>query len=284
MRCELQKQLKMLYDKVISIYCLVDDLLKEMKHKEHKNRKYSDSQVITTALVSALCFRGNQTMALTYMRSHIFDSVIHKSGFTKRLHKLKEVLMFILLRIGRVFKYLCCELEYIIDSFPVKACHNIRISRCKLFKDEKYRGYNASKRENFYGVKVQLITTSEGIPVEMYLVEGAEHDSQILKRMYYDLPPESSLYGDSGYTNYQIEDLLLETEKVNLMTTRKSNLKRKDIPAVAFIKERMRKRIETSISQICALMPRHINAVTTDGFIIKLILFVMAFQFEKTML
>ena len=274
----------MLHDKVIAIYCLVDDLLKEMNHKEHNNRYFTDGQVITTALVSALYFRGNQTMALGYMDSHVFAKVLKKSGFTKRLHRLKEILMFIFLRIGRVFKYLCREMEYIMDSFPVKVCHNIRISRCKIFRNEKYRGYNASKRENFYGVKIQLVTTAGGIPVEMYLVEGAEHDSQILKRMYHDLPPESSLYGDSGYTNYEIGDMLLEAEQVRLMTSRKKNLKRKDIPAVAFIKEHMRKRIETSISQICALMPRHINAVTADGFIIKLILFVMAFQFDKTIL
>ncbi|MEM8999034.1 MAG: hypothetical protein AAGB24_02130 [Bacteroidota bacterium] len=68
------------------------------------------------------------------------------------------------------------------------------------------------------------------------------------------------------------------------MTSRKKNLKRKDIPAVTFIKEHMRKRIETPISQICSLMPRHINAVTANGFTIKLILFVMAFQFDKTIL
>lgn len=274
----------MLQDKVIAIYCLVDDLLKEMNHIEHKNRKFTDGQVITTAVVSALYFRGNQTMSLDYMDCHIFGHVLKKSGFTKRLHKLKEVLMFILLRIGRIFKYMCCEMEYIIDSFPVKACHNIRISRCKLFREEKYRGYNASKREHFYGVKIQLVTTADGIPVEMYLVEGAEHDSQILKRMYHDLPPESSLYGDSAYTNYEIEDMFRDVEQVDLAISRKSNSKRKDIQAMAFIKEHMRKRIETSISQICALMPRHINAVTADGFIIKLILFVMAFQFEKTVL
>ncbi|TVZ27485.1 DDE family transposase [Gillisia sp. Hel_I_86] len=274
----------MLQEKVIAIYCLVDDLLKGMNHSEHNNRKFTDGQVIATALVSALYFRGNQTMSLDYMDGHVFDHVLKKSGFTKRLHKLKEILMFILLRIGRIFKYMCCEMRYIIDSFPVKACHNIRISRCKLFREEEYRGCNASKREHFHGVKIKLVTTAEGIPVEMYLVQGAEHDSQILKRMYHDLPPESSLYGDSAYPNYEIEDMLREVEQVDLAISRKSNSKRKDIQAVAFIKEHMRKRIETSISQICALMPRHINAVTADGFIIKLILFVMAFQFEKTVL
>ena len=86
--------------KVIAVYCIVDDLLKEMNHIEHNNRQYSDSQVITTALVSAQYFRGNQTLALSYMRSHLFDKVIKKSGFTKRLHKLKEILLFILLRVS----------------------------------------------------------------------------------------------------------------------------------------------------------------------------------------
>lgn len=272
----------MLQDKVIAIYCLLDDLLQEMNHEEHISRSFSDSQVLTTAIVSALYFRGNQTMALRYMDSHIFTQVIGKSGFTKRLHRLKDFMLLLFFYIGRFFKYACCQMEYVIDSFPVKACHNIRIGRCKLFKEEKYRGYNASKRENFYGVKVQLVTTTDGIPVEMYIIPGAEHDSQILKRMYHDLPAESSLYGDSGYTNYEIEDLFEETEQVHLQISRKSNSKRKDQPHLRFIKECMRKRIETSISQISALMPRHINAVTANGFIVKLILFVMAFQIDKT--
>ena len=117
----------MLQDKVISIYCVIDDLLKEMNHKEHNSRKFSDSQVLTTAIVSALYFRGNQTMALLYMKRHFFVETINKSGFTKRLHKLKELLLFLFLSIGRLFKYLSCEMEYVIDSFPVKGCHNIRI-------------------------------------------------------------------------------------------------------------------------------------------------------------
>ena len=262
----------------------MDDLLNEIGHVEHGNRSYTDSQVVATAIVSALCFRGNQSMALDYMRCHIFENVPGKSCFTKRLHRVRELLMSIVLQLGRMFKYLCCEMEYIIDSFPVRACHNIRISRCKLFRGEGYRGYNASKREYFYGVKIQLVTTADGIPVEMYMARGGEHDSQILGRMYHDLPPESSLYGDSAYTDYEIEDMFMEVEQVDLRIARKSNSKRKDIPAVAFIKEHMRKRIETSISQISALMPRHINAVTPNGFLIKLVLFVLAFQIDQTFL
>lgn len=265
-------------EKVTCVYCIIDDYLKTLAHKEHYNRNVTDSQIITIAIVSGLYFGGNQTKALCYFRSHIFDQTILKSGFTKRLHKIKDLLLTLVFSIGRMFKYIYCEMEYIIDSFPVKVCHNIRIKRCKLLKGEEYRGYNASKREYFFGLKVQLITTKEGIPVELYLVAASEHDSQILKRMYHDLPPESCLYADSGYTNYQIEDLLAEAENVDLLSSRKKNAKRVDKPYIAFIKEVMRKRIETAISQICTLMPKHINAVTINGFIIKLILFVLASQ------
>ncbi len=41
-------------DKIIGIYCIIDDILKGIGHKEDERRKVSDSEIITTALVSAL--------------------------------------------------------------------------------------------------------------------------------------------------------------------------------------------------------------------------------------
>lgn len=41
-------------DKIIALYSIVDDLLKGIHHKEPMNRRVFDSEVITTALVSAL--------------------------------------------------------------------------------------------------------------------------------------------------------------------------------------------------------------------------------------
>ena len=72
--------------------------------------------------------------------------------------------MWMFLDVGWRFKYVCAELEYIIDSFPLKVCHILRISRCKLLKGKQWRGYNASKWEYFFGVKVDLIVTIGGVP------------------------------------------------------------------------------------------------------------------------
>ena len=46
-------------DKIISIFCFVDDLLKGIGHHEDSRRRVSDSEVITTAIVSALYFGGH---------------------------------------------------------------------------------------------------------------------------------------------------------------------------------------------------------------------------------
>jgi hypothetical protein len=47
------------------------------------------------------------------------------------------------------------------------------------------------------------------------------------------------------------------------------------------MKEQMRKRIETTFSEIKALFLRTIHAVTFSGFLIKLTLFLLAFTFDK---
>jgi Transposase DDE domain len=270
----------MLRDKVIGIYCLVDDILKGIDHYEPSSRKVSDSEVITTAIVSALYFKGNQSHSINYMRSHNMIDMIGKSGFTKRLHQLAALVMWMFLDIGRMFKYVCAELEYIIDSFPVKACHNMRISRCKLLKGKQWRGYNASKREYFFGVKVQLIVTKNGVPVELCFMPGSEHDIDGLRKMTVDLPGESIVYGDSAYTEYELEELFKETELIDLKISRKSNSLKPDKPWEAFIKTTMRKRIETTISEIIEMTPQSIHAVTQKGFLIKLLLFVLAYQLK----
>ena len=171
--------------------------------------------------------------------------------------------------------------EYIIDSFPVAICHNIRISRSRLLKGEKYRGYNASKRQYFYGVKVQLLTTGCGIPVEFCFCPGSEGDVAALSQLPLQLCPESRIYADSAYTDYGIEDLMAEEEQIGLMVQRRKNSLRPDKPWIVYLKQQMRKRIETSISSLTNLFPKKIHAVTPQGFLLKIVLFIAAFAFNQ---
>jgi len=124
-----------------------------------------------------------------------------------------------------------------MGSFSVPMCDNIRISRCKLLQGEAYRGYKASMRRYFYGIKVQLITTSSGIPVEFSIVAGSQADVKGLHQLPFTMPAGRVLYADSAYTNYHVEDMLAD-EQIKLYSQRKANAHRKDTPPLAYLKER----------------------------------------------
>ena len=269
-----------MHQKTIAIYCFLDDFLKATGHQEDCRNRISDAEGMTAALLSTLYFYGNQTTALLYMHQHQGVYWIDKSQFNRRLRRLQTQLWAIFRALGQTLKELNTTCRYLLDSFPVAICDNIRIGRCRLLQDEAYRGCSASKRRYFYGFRVQVITTAEGIPVDFYMYAGAFVDATILQVMPLELPEGSLLYADSGYVNDEIEDLLAECDQIQFLTARRSNSKRQDEPAVAFLKKYYRRRIETVFSQIKARFPAKIHAVTVQGFLLKLSLFIMAFTFD----
>ena len=53
-------------EKTIAIYVFIDDLLKEIAHKEPTNRNMSDAVIVTTVLVSAIYFSGHHEKAMSF--------------------------------------------------------------------------------------------------------------------------------------------------------------------------------------------------------------------------
>lgn len=268
-------------DSVLARYCLCDDLLKALLHQEDPQRQMNDAEVMTTAVVAALYFGGNFERARLLLASpHYIPGMLSKSQFNRRLHALRDLLLMVFKVLGETFKQLNATSLYIIDSFPVAACDNIRISRDKRFGSEKFRGYTASKRRYFYGVKIFLLTAAKGEPVEMFLVPGATADVVALDVFDFNLPSQSTVYGDSAFTLYAVEDLLRETEEIDLSPMRKKNSKRPASASLAYLQAVGRKQVETAGSMIERLLPKSIHAVTAKGFTLKVFLFVLAYSFS----
>lgn len=268
-------------DKIIALYCIVDDMLKSMHHYEDERVKVSDSEVITTAFVSVLYFGGHLDNARNFMKLKGYvPGMLGKSRFCRRLHRLSDFMLALFYDLGKRLKDMAGAATYRLDSFPVQVCDNIRIPRCRILQDEVFRGKHAAMRRYFYGVRVQVLTL-DGIPVEFCLVPGSENDVRALGKLPFDVAPESCIYMDAGYTDYLSEDDLFEAEMIYAKMQRKRNSKRKDEPYMNFLKQHMRKQIETDFSQIKAKMLRSIHAVTKEGFLLKVALFVIAFTFDK---
>jgi hypothetical protein len=223
-------------NEIIAIYAITDDLLKAMGHREDPRTVMSDAEVMTTALVAARFFGGNHHLACVYLQEHrLIPMMLTASRFSRRLHRLFLPMLDLFDSLGMLLKSISQESEYLLDSFPVPICDNIRIPKVRLVRSEDYRGDIASKKRYVYGIRVQLLTTRDGIPVEFVFLPGEANDTRGLNALPLLLPPHSSIYADAGYTDYQSEDDLNDAESLQLQVMRKRNSHRPDSPESAFI-------------------------------------------------
>lgn len=266
---------------IIGIFCTCDDFLKDVGVREDPQRRMSTAEVMTTALVAAWFFGGDVERSRRFMADHGYvRGMLGKSRLNRRLHQISEGLWQGLLhRIVSNRQGANREQLFVIDSYPVPACDNIRISRSRRFRGERYRGYLASKRRFFYGLRLHVVIDVTGCPTEFAIEPGSVGDITAMQRMAIDLPDGATLYADKAYTNYRLEDTMAEPEagRLRLVAHRRANSKRPHPPYRTFLAETYRKRIETAFSLIAARLPKHIHAVTARGFELKAALFLIAF-------
>jgi len=64
---------------------------------------------------------------------------------------------------------------FIIDSMPLPVCRRARAWRCKKVRGAEYCGYCAAKRETFFGWRLHLVITPDGIPASFDLLPASFH-------------------------------------------------------------------------------------------------------------
>jgi len=265
---------------IVAIYCICDDILKGMKHYEDKQRQMSDAEVMTTSIVAGLFFSGNMEKSRIFLQEHGYiPKMLEKSRFNRRQHKIAELFLVVFDLLGDFWKQWNEKSVYVIDSFPVSACDNYRIQRCHLYEGEDWRGYQASKRRYFYGLKIHLMVTEQGRPVEFFLTPGSWSDTRPFKIYNFDINEGYLVTGDKAYTDYAFEALLDEAH-LDLQPLRKKNSKRPVPPWINYLMSCYRKIIETTGSLMEQLLPKHIHAVTPQGFELKVAIFVLATSFN----
>lgn len=260
---------------IILVYYLCDDLLKVMNHREDPQCQLCDAEVMTLALVAALYYGGNYAQACRFLSCHGYLRPLSRSRFSRRLQRIQHHFGTLLALLAQAWKALNHEQTYVVDTFPIPVCDNIRIQRCHLYRGEAYRGYLSSKKRYFYGLKVHLLISATGAPVEFFLTPGSYSDTSGLLHFDFDLPPQAIVVGDKAYNIYWFEDVLAELG-IALKPLRKKNSKRAFEPWVRYWQACVRKRIETAGSLLERLLPKSIHATTAAGFELKVVLFILA--------
>nr|WP_210516354.1 hypothetical protein [Hymenobacter terricola] len=83
-------------EQTVAIDCFIDDLLTQCRPAwapaPDPRQHLTDAQVLTTALVAARYFGGNLAQARRCMQAHWGQRPLHKSGFSRQLHRLQQEL------------------------------------------------------------------------------------------------------------------------------------------------------------------------------------------------
>ena len=124
-------------DKITSFFCIIDDILKEIKNLEDTRRKASDNEIITTTFITA-------------------NNFLEKSKFNRYSQNLENILYELFHLIVSFYKKITCEMNYIIDSIPVPICQN-RINRSKIAKGKQYKRLHNKYAKLFYIIDFQLV-------------------------------------------------------------------------------------------------------------------------------
>ena len=266
------------------IYCVCEEFSKAMGLRDDPQARLSTAEVMTIPLVASAFFGGNIEKARSFLSEYGYiKRMISKSRLNRRLHAIDADLWQALFdMLAELFKERNDEGTYVVDSLPVAACDNIRIRRCRLYPLEEgksFRGYIPSKRRYFYGLRVHLVVSDKGEPVEFALAAGSEADVAVLKEMALELPEGSTIHADKGYTDYDHEDFLKEVG-LHLKAQRKKRSKRPMPVWEEFLGKPVRQYIETVFGELSRLFSGKIHAVTPQGFELKVVCFLLAYSIQ----
>ncbi len=266
---------------IVAVYTICDDLLISLGHQTHPQAKMTDAEVMTTAIIAAHFFRGNHQRACCVLKTlGYIPNMLGHSRYNRRLHRIPHLFQILFEYFAEISKSNNPNGIYAIDTYPVSVCDNIRISRCRLYQGEEWRGKIASKRRHFYGLKAHLMVTESGHIVEVFFTPGKWNDVRGMRYFPFDLPQGSVVFADKAYCNYGIEDALKEVG-IDFRPLRKKNSKRQFEPWEVYLQHFHRKRVEVTNSLITQLLPKSIHAVTATGFELKLFLFIIATNIKQ---
>lgn len=237
-------------DSIITLFCLIDDLCKAIlppeRHTVGPKPKLSRSELMTIAVLFSLT--GQNSFHGFYRVFAMNKYFTDLPEYSRLLRNIKDVsyethvLLQALLLINRQNHK---DQLMLIDSAPLPVCRNKRIFNYSVTELAK-RGM--SSMGWFFGFKVHIVVTSEGILLQFMVTPGntSDKDHELVQKLFEDL--EGMAVGDKGYVSKPLKKKLLE-QGVNLITGMYKNTKQVATNSYhAMLK--LRQMVETSIGSI----------------------------------
>lgn len=252
---------------IISVYVVCDTLQQAVLGPMKYNPKMTPAEVVTVAVVAARFFGNNLERALVIMIATGYipkQRALSISRYNRQLHKQADFLTFCMLTLMELS---ITGEAFIIDSIPAPVCKRVRARRCRKVRGAIYCGYCKAKKEKFFGFRLHLICTPQGLPVSFTMLPASLHDLTPIYALSFALPEGATFYGDKAF-NSAADEAALAGFGLRLIPVRKKNMKPHHWIDELNL-EYYRHGIETVNSQLESMGIQRLRARTYTGFEIK---------------
>lgn len=241
---------------------------------------FSDSEVITVALIIDTFFHGDEELGLAFLHQYhrgLFPHLLAASRFNRRRRALTG-LMEAIRRIQR--RGLIDEQDRVrlLDSAPIPVCTYQRSGRCTTASGTAYVGYAASDQANFFGFRLHLTTTLNQVVDRWMLAPARPHDSQLTLAFFED---EADLWvlADGGYHDPARKAWLGQHRRITLVTPPQQQMKAAWPQPVRHFMKRLRRRIEAALGTLSVVFAlQTVGARSLTGLLARLTTRLLAYN------
>ena len=260
-------------------YCLVDDWYQRKGERllgrtVGSKPEFSDSEMLTMMLAIDFFEFTSERRFLGFMRADhlaLFPRLLDQSQYNRRARSLRSLLNELRKEWATDLGVLL-EQHFLLDTTPVIAMGYRRDKSRSNFRGSAEYGYCAARRLKYYGYKLVMLTTLDGIPYAFELVPANTDERDAADEILDSLPPESNVWSDKGFIGEEWQAGWSDHD-IHIWTAKRENQKVQNPPAFDRLLNSVRERIEGAfdILKEGGRSVEHTLARTVDGLCSRII-------------
>ena len=259
---------------IVTIFVLVDDWYqqegKTLKGKSPGAKaEMSDSEIITLAIMMDYLPFPGETQFIGFIRANYgkwFPDLLDQSQFNRRLRKLGQMLESLrrkwVKQLGGTN-----ALRLVIDPKPIPVMGYRRSKRHSDFEGSANYGYCAARKMKYFGYKLVMLSTIDGIPIAYDLVSANTDERQAAEGVL-ALVDGCDIYGDKGFIGQDWQQQITDLTGNRIWTISRCNQHFSASSVLKRLISRIRQRIEGVFHEIqnTGRNPERLLNKTVTGF------------------
>ena len=253
---------------------ILKELTNTCKHittnKQIRLPKMTDLELVALNITAEYMSINSELQLFRCISGTVLDGKIERSVYNKRKRKLLPYIEKI--RETLSGKFADFTDVFIVDSTPIEICKISRANRSAICTTDEIKssfGYCAAQKSRYFGYKLHAVCDKNGIFHSFDFSPANVHDVNYLNDIKENFQ-NCLLIGDRGYISKEIQMDLFNYSRINLSVPMRKN--QHDFVEFSRMKSKIRKRIETNISQLCGQFTINTNfAKTFQGLATRIV-------------